>query len=223
MVSGGIGVAKNAYIGGLASITGNTTIGGTLEVTNDTTLKGNVTLGDDINTDEVSFNSKVNTDLLPSTNGSKTLGNSGNKWGNLFASAATLDSATITNNTASNSKTSGALIVTGGVGIGGDLNVGGDITAFSASDSTLKQNVVVIPNALDKVKAISGNTFDWIELRANKHGADTGVIAQEIQALGLPGVTTVREHGIIAVDYQKLVPLLIEAIKELSTKVDALS
>ena len=93
----------------------------------------------------------------------------------------------------------------------------------SASDSTLKQNVVVIPNALDKVKAISGNTFDWIELRANKHGADTGVIAQEIQALGLPGVTTVREHGIIAVDYQKLVPLLIEAIKELSTKVDALS
>ena len=223
VVSGGIGVAKNAYIGGLASITGNTTIGGTLEVTNDTTLKGNVILGDDINADEVSFNSKVNTDLLPSTNGSKTLGNSGNKWGNLFASAATLDSATITNNTASNSKTSGALIVTGGVGIGGDLNVGGDITAFSASDSTLKQNVVVIPNALDKVKAISGNTFDWIELRSNKSGPDTGVIAQEIQALGLPGVTTVRDHGIIAVDYQKLVPLLIEAIKELSTKVDALS
>ena len=52
---------------------------------------------------------------------------------------------------------------------------------------------------------------------------DTGVIAQEIEALDLPGVTTIRDDGTHAVAYEKLVPLLIEAIKELSTKVDALS
>ena len=50
----------------------------------------------------------------------------------------------------------------------------------------------------------------------------TGVIAQEIDALGLPGITTTRSSGYMAVDYEKLVPLLIEAIKELSTKVDVL-
>ena len=43
------------------------------------------------------------------------------------------DVVTLPNNITSNNKTSGALVVTGGVGIGGALNVGGDITAFSSS------------------------------------------------------------------------------------------
>ena len=54
-------------------------------------------------------------------------------------------------------------------------------------------------------------------------GDDTGVIAQEIEALGLPGITTTRDDGTKAVRYEKLVPVLIQAIKELSAKVDALS
>ena len=49
------------------------------------------------------------------------------------------------------------------------------------------------------------------------------MIAQEIEALGLPGITTTREDGVKAVRYEKLVPVLIQAIKELSAKVDALS
>ena len=53
--------------------------------------------------------------------------------------------------------------------------------------------------------------------------ADTGVIAQEIEALGLPGVTTRRDAGTKAVRDDRLIPVLIEAIKELSAKVDALS
>ena len=52
---------------------------------------------------------------------------------------------------------------------------------------------------------------------------DTGVIAQEIEALGLPGITTTREDGVKAVRYEKLVPLLIQAIKELDDKVNSLS
>ena len=74
-------------------------------------------------------------------------------------------------------------LFSGGVGINNDLHVGGDITAFSSSDINLKENINVIPNALDKVNAISGNTFTW---KSGK-GDDTGVIAQEIEALGLPG------------------------------------
>ena len=52
--------------------------------------------------------------------------------------------------------------------------------------------------------------------------ADTGVIAQEIEALGLPGITTTRADGTKAVRYERLVPILIQAVKELSAKVTAL-
>ena len=99
-----------------------------------------------------------------------------------------------------------------------DLLVTGDITAFNSSDIRLKDNISPITKALEKVKSISGNTYT----KKSDGSAHTGVIAQEIEALGLPGITTTRSSGYMAVDYEKLVPLLIEAIKELSTKVDTL-
>ena len=113
-----------------------------------------------------------------------------------------------------------------GVGITGDLSCTGDITAyFSPSDSTLKDSVTPISNALDKVISISGNTFTWKEFRDQTLAGtqDTGVIAQEVEALGLPGLVRTNEDGHKSVSYQKLIPVLIEAIKELSAKVDALS
>ena len=98
----------------------------------------------------------------------------------------------------------------------------GDITAFASSDKRLKDNITPIPNALDKVLSISGNTFNWNEESPYEGKADTGVIAQEIETLDLPGVTTIRDDGTHAVKYEKLVPLLIEAIKELKAEVDEL-
>ena len=112
---------------------------------------------------------------------------------------------------------------TTGIKVHNDIEAIGDITAFLASDRRLKDNITSIPNALDKVISVSGNTFNWNEASTKEGQGDTGVIAQEIEALDLPGVTTIRDDGTHAVAYEKLVPLLIEAIKELSTKVDALS
>ena len=132
------------------------------------------------------------------------------------------DVVTLPNNIASTNKTIGALVITGGVGISGALNVGGDITAFSASDVSLKENITPISNAVDKVRSISGNTFTWNEKSVYNGEEGTGIIAQEIEALGLPGVTETRENGVKAVRYDRLVPLLIEAIKELDTKVKSL-
>ena len=103
-----------------------------------------------------------------------------------------------------------------------ELKVNGDITAFATSDVTLKENVTPISNAIDKVLSISGNTFTWNEKSAYNGEEGTGIIAQEIEALGLPGLTTTRENGTKAVRYDRLVPLLIEAIKELSNKVKSL-
>ena len=48
------------------------------------------------------------------------------------------------------------------------------------------------------------------------------MIAQEVESLGLPGLTTTRENGTKAVRYEKLIPVLIEAIKELKAEIDIL-
>ncbi len=103
----------------------------------------------------------------------------------------------------------------------GELKVDADIVAFTGSDKRLKDNINPIADAINKVKSISGNTFEWNE-KSNHQGQDTGVIAQEIEALGLPGTVETRSNGYKAVKYERLVPLLIEAIKELSDKVDVL-
>jgi len=116
---------------------------------------------------------------------------------------------------------SSTLSVGGNTSINGALTVTGDITAFFSSDERLKTNIKPIENSLEKILSISGNTFEWNE-NSDKVGNDTGVIAQEIQALGLPGLIQTRDNGYLAVDYQKLVPLLIESIKDLSNKVEKL-
>ena len=136
-------------------------------------------------------------------------------------------SVNVTANTASTNKTTGAVVVTGGVGISGALHVGGDITAFASSDEALKENLVAIPNAVSKVGIITGYTFSWKSSATTPEyfqgiTDDTGVIAQEIEALGLPGITTTRDDGTKAVRYERLVPLLIEAIKELDGRIKTL-
>ena len=107
-----------------------------------------------------------------------------------------------------------------GVAVTGAITSTGDITAFFTSDSRLKTNVVKIDNALDKVNSIDGVTFNWNDLAEGKDKTqrEAGVLAQQIQAV-LPEVVTERDTGYLAVRYEKLVPLLIEAIKELTTKV----
>ncbi len=135
-------------------------------------------------------------------------------------------SVNVTANTASTNKTTGAMVITGGVGINGALNVGGDITAFATSDKNLKENLVTIPNALDKVGIITGYTYKW-KTAGTDHSAvdgeeDTGVIAQDVEVLGLPGITTTREDGTKAISYKRLTPLLIQAIKELDARLKIL-
>ena len=48
------------------------------------------------------------------------------------------------------------------------------------------------------------------------------MIAQEVESLGLPGLTTTRKNGTKAVMYKKLIPVLIEAIKELKSEIEEL-
>lgn len=138
--------------------------------------------------------------------------------------ATTASAITITNATASSSKITGALIVTGGVGVSGAMYVGGEVTAY-ASDAALKTNVVAIDNALSKVESIRGVSYDWNEAGlALGLGTDKqiGVIAQEVEAV-LPELVVQSAHeGYKTVKYDKLTALLIEAVKDLSAKVKTL-
>jgi cytoskeletal protein CcmA (bactofilin family) len=105
--------------------------------------------------------------------------------------------------------------------VAGEIRAINDITAFYSSDVRLKENIVPIENALSKVESISGNTYDWKEGFEEIHshkGNDIGVIAQEIEAV-LPQIVISRDNGFKAVQYEKIIPLLIEAIKELSAKI----
>jgi hypothetical protein len=103
---------------------------------------------------------------------------------------------------------------------GTSLTVTGDVTAFYSSDRRLKDNIKPIENALAKLFTLSGNTFEWNDKSAHT-GTDVGVIAQEVQKV-LPEVVTQRDNGYLAVRYEKLVPLLIESIKELTERVNKL-
>jgi hypothetical protein len=107
----------------------------------------------------------------------------------------------------------------------GRIDASGDIVAFSSSDRNFKENITPIENPIEKIRKISGNTYDWKADLKDVHGYegnDVGVIAQEIEEV-LPQIVTTRENGYKAVKYDKLVALLIEGIKEQQNQIDSLT
>ena len=108
-------------------------------------------------------------------------------------------------------------------GTAGEIRATNDITAYYSSDERLKDNIINIQSPLDKLKQINGVTFDWIEKPGiHSHtGSDVGVIAQEIEKV-LPDIVTTRDNGYKAVQYEKIVALLIESNKALLERVEYL-
>ena len=97
---------------------------------------------------------------------------------------------------------------TSGVTVTGDVN--------STSDINLKKDIEVITDAADLVKQLSGVKFTWKE----NDEKSVGVIAQEVEAI-LPELVK-GEEGDKSVNYSGLVGVLIEAVKELSARVEEL-
>ena len=108
------------------------------------------------------------------------------------------------------------IALTGNVTLKGDLSATGDITAFYTSDQRLKQNIVTIPGALEKILKLRGVEFDWIG-PTHHTGHDIGLIAQEVQQQ-VPEAVGTRYDGYLGVHYEKIIPLLVEAIRELNSK-----
>ena len=113
------------------------------------------------------------------------------------------------------------LATSAGADVTGTLKATGDVIAFSSSDERLKDNLKPISDPLEKISKISGYEFDWNDKQSTYNGHDVGVVAQEIEKI-MPEVVTDRDDEYKAVKYDKLVPLLIESIKELSSQVEEL-
>ena len=102
---------------------------------------------------------------------------------------------------------------TGDFNVDGEIIATGDVTAYS--DRALKRNIQTIENALDKVLAMRGVTYQKDE----KDGL--GVIAQEVEEV-LPEVVRKDGYGMRSVAYGNIVGVLIEAIKEQQKQIEEL-
>jgi hypothetical protein len=124
----------------------------------------------------------------------------------------------------------------------GDATLQGTLTE-SGSDDKLKKNRTPLTSALDKVKTLEGFTYNWNDDAINNYGFSSdegtlvGMSAQELQSVLPEAVKTVSQNKEVSdptsgdagekqeyltIQYGRVVPLLVEAIKELSAKVAAL-
>jgi hypothetical protein len=108
----------------------------------------------------------------------------------------------------------------------GNMSAAGDITAF-VSDERLKENIQPLENALGKVLTLNGFTYNFNETGQSLGFDGTlthiGVSAQQVQAVVPEAVKPAPvDSNYLTVQYEKLVPLLIEAIKELKAEVEEL-
>jgi hypothetical protein len=110
------------------------------------------------------------------------------------------------------------------------LQVNGDIIANSiagSSDIRFKKNIRTVENALDKVKSLRGVYFNWNKdaFPDRNFGAqdELGFIAQEVEKV-VPEIVTKEntKDEYRSVKYDKLVALLVEAIKEQQKQIDSL-
>ena len=104
---------------------------------------------------------------------------------------------------------------TAGIDVSGRIVADSDITAYS--DERLKKDIKTIEGALDKTKALRGVEFT----RIADDTKSIGVVAQELEEV-LPELVLTDEEGMKSVNYAQITGLLIEAVKELSAKVEEL-
>lgn len=99
--------------------------------------------------------------------------------------------------------------------VSNNLTVSGDVVI--SSDARLKANIVSLGSTLSKLLLIDGKTYTMKKNSKQK----IGVLAQDIQKV-FPELVSKDENEMLAVNYQGLVPVLINALKEQHTKISRL-
>jgi hypothetical protein len=120
----------------------------------------------------------------------------------------------IGNGTASNAKSDAFKVMfNGDTTVSNDLTVNGDVNI--SSDARLKSNIVSLGSTLPKLLQIDGKSYEM------KGKQKIGVLAQEIQEV-FPELVSEDDNEMLAVNYQGLVPVLINALKEQDDKINRL-
>ena len=120
----------------------------------------------------------------------------------------------IGNGTASNAKSDAFKVMfNGDTTVSNDLTVSGDVVI--SSDARLKSNIVSLGSTLPKLLQIDGKSYEM------KGKQKIGVLAQEIQEV-FPELVSEDDNEMLAVNYQGLVPVLINALKEQQNEINRL-
>lgn len=101
------------------------------------------------------------------------------------------------------------------------MRVKSDISAYLLSDSRLKKNQKTIEDSLHKVKKMRAVSYKWKDDSREGQKKDIGLIAQEVQ-LVIPEIVSQRKDGFLAIKYEKIIPILVEAIKQKQQKINKL-
>ena len=245
LFQGGTGAFPTAITGNNATIGGNNEINN-LEVTGSFTAATGTNFAGNADTATLAANIQIGANRVPYNNANNSTTSSGNLVFN--GTTLTVNSLTVSStascsingnsatttlasnlsgstnripyNTNSTTTTTSSNLQFNGT----NLSVGGDITAF-ASDIRLKTNIEQIEGAVAKVCKLSGFTYEFnetgkgLDLPTGRH---LGVSAQEVQEVFPEAVTTRLMDDYLTVKYEKLVPVLIEAIKELKGEIEEL-
>ena len=103
------------------------------------------------------------------------------------------------------------VLFNGDTTVSNDLTVSGDVVI--SSDARLKSNVVSLGSTLPKLLQIDGKSYEM------KGKQKIGVLAQEIKEV-FPELVSEDDNEMLAVNYQGLVPVLINALKEQDAKLN---
>jgi hypothetical protein len=115
-------------------------------------------------------------------------------------------------------------------GTAGEIRATNNVTAYYSSDARLKENIHEITDALMALEKIRGVRYDWKDEYITAAGGedeyflrkkDVGLIAQEVEQV-LPEIVAERQDGYKAIKYERVVALLVQAVKELRAEVQAL-
>jgi hypothetical protein len=121
--------------------------------------------------------------------------------------------------------TSGSIFTHADITASGDIVASGDVIAqWDGSDIRLKENLSPISNSLKSISQLTGYTFDW-NYPGKEHiynGHDVGLIAQDVQKI-LPEAVGMRNDGYLSLSYERIIPLLINGIKEQQVKINELN
>jgi hypothetical protein len=128
------------------------------------------------------------------------------------------------------------LVVLGGVGIGSNIFVGslqgvGNRAVYStsageltntASDENLKKNITSFDMGLTATIALSSVYYNWVDEDRLGSQREVGFIAQQVQQI-LPEAVGTNADGTLSLDYSRLIPMLVNSIKDLKDQVDSLT